>query len=588
MAKIKVSNGTETLQVDEKNLDRAKADGFEPLIKVSNGAEFYDVHSSKLNRALADGFKPINLKEEPSNPMIGDVAKKFAQGSGFGLLPRLAGGLEAGGRAIGLKGLGSPDLTNIELQRPELFDKGALEKNYETGKTGYEEALRQASERSPISSGLAEFAGGMMAPIPGAGPATLAGRMAKGAGLGAIQGYGYSENDEEKLKKMATGALLGGAAPAVIEKGIIPAAQKIGEKVVKPIGSFVREKAMKLGETLSGIPRTAIETFEKNPDEIQKMWQSAEGNIPEMADQVKKKVNTAIFTKKDQLNKQLEQSLQNSSDEIDINPIKAALINAKTHLDPKVKTDVKQINQIDAMIDEIAAASENGSTIPIQTANRFKSSLQEQASQSYQKPGEIYSLGSDAARAAKKGAAQIRSQMNTKLPALKSANEVHAKLHDLEDLMHSNLLAEGKPEASLLAAGSGSNQRNSNNLKALGDLVDFDILGEAQKLSAARYFGDPKWTPEGLQTGLTVARQGVGKQVGGIIGAAAGGFLGANPVSIGTGYLVGKEAGGLMSSPAMIANAIKLKRAIPNIDPRLLESLQSGAVRGLIRNQVEK
>lgn len=167
---------------------------------------------------------------EDTDFRVGDVAKKFAQGASFGFMPRVAGALEAGGQAVGIKGLGSPDLTDIGFQKPALLEPEKLGGAYESAKKGYEEALDEASLRSPYISGAAELAGGFASPLSKLGKAaTLAGSVAKGAGLGAVAGYGYSRNDEEKLGKMAGGAALGGAAPVVVDKAIIPAAKKVAE-----------------------------------------------------------------------------------------------------------------------------------------------------------------------------------------------------------------------------------------------------------------------------------------------------------------------------------------------------------------------
>lgn len=163
----------------------------------------------------------------------GDIAKKFAMGASYGFLPRLAGALEVGGQAVGIKGLGGTDLTNIELQKPDILEPSKLGEDYESAKRAYENALDIASQRSPKAALAAELAGGLMAPIPG-GPATsLSAKAAKGAGIGALAGYGYSREDEEKLGRMALGGTIGAVAPVIAEKIIAPGIQKAGTAVGK-------------------------------------------------------------------------------------------------------------------------------------------------------------------------------------------------------------------------------------------------------------------------------------------------------------------------------------------------------------------
>lgn len=67
---MKVSNGTDTYEVDEANLAKAQEDGFQPVVSVSNGKQHYDVHPDQLEKAAADGFKPI--------PSVGETVADYA------------------------------------------------------------------------------------------------------------------------------------------------------------------------------------------------------------------------------------------------------------------------------------------------------------------------------------------------------------------------------------------------------------------------------------------------------------------------------------------------------------------------------
>lgn len=429
-----------------------------------------------------------------------------------------------------------------------------------------------------VGGGLIGMGGGPVGAMAGAGLGGAAGESLRQLGKEYLLG-------EEKLAPKAAVSQIGEEAGKGILQEAIGIPVGLGIKAATPL---VEKMALKTGEALSGIPKKAIQVFKRDPKAVQDFFAANEGNLPVMADQVKKFANDAIYTKKAELNKILDASLEGSSAQVDIQPIKRALIDAQTHLDPKVPTDAKQIKQIEELITEITNASDNGTTIPIQTANRFNRSWQEKATQSYAKPGEIYSLGSDSARAAKKGAAEIRTQINAELPALAKANETHSQLHRIEDRMHQNLIGEGKPEATLLAAGSGANQRNENILKELSEITGKDIIGEAEKLSAARYFGNPSYLAEGPQTGAMIARKGLGGKIGAGVGALTGGLLTHTPAGTLTGGFLGKQAGEMFTSPAVLANTIKAINAGEKVSPEALRALRSTINRGLIQQYLEK
>jgi hypothetical protein len=452
---------------------------------------------------------------------------------------------------------------------------------------GYGQGLVKASmEALPMAGSIAGAGLGLASPIPGGAIA--------GAGLGSALGESARQignkylldEKPEGVSEIAKQGLLGAGA----EMG----GQAVGKAVNKGIES-ITPALQKGGEWLTGIPKKAIETYQKYRPEVEELFKKHEGNFATMADEARANTNNALFAKKAELNKIIDSSLKNSDAMVNVIPIQRALIDAQTHLDPLVPTDKKQIDQINDLLTQIKNGTQNGKEMPVQRANRFKASFQELASQSYAKPGEIYNLGSDAARAAKKAASEIRTQINQALPDLAEANNTHAKLHDLEDLMNSNLIAEGKPEAALLAAGSGANQRNAKVLKDLGKIIDHDALGEAEKISAARYFGDPSLSPVDV-TGKALERTSKAKGIGAAIGSGLG-FLSGGAIPAMAGGAIGREAGGYIASPlslkgGIIANdlinqgANVLNRELPQITRPLT---QGGARigRGLLNKGVK-
>ena len=172
------------------------------------------------------------------------------------------------------------------------------------------------------------------------------------------------------------------------------------------------------------------------------------------------------------------------------------------------------------------------------TLNQITKFLQTQAEGAYGMSPAGFQIGTSAAQAAKGAAASGREILNEAVPAVAKSNNALARLHDIEDVMNKNILAEGKTASPLLAAGSGGNPANAKVLKQLGEETGTDMLGEAEKIAAARTFGKPSLLPVDA-TGKSLTRIGV-----------AGG----------AGYLLGGPMGALaaegVASPAMIKAAI--------------------------------
>lgn len=315
----------------------------------------------------------------------------------------------------------------------------------------------------------------------------------------------------------------------------------------KAAADWIGKKGRKLGEMLSGVPEKEIETYSKNADEITKMAKSSDNNVAEAADQMRDKFMSDIQKTRVSLNDNISNSLkQNGQNKfIDAKPIEDAIAQYKAKLNPKLHGEV--IQEIDQEITGLLnkVKTENGQ-ISLRDAQDLKSSLQELASGAYKKGGQIFNLGKDSAKAAKSAAAVTRKAMNEIAPEIAEANNKLAYLHGIEDTMNKNLLAAGKPEAGLLAAGTGGNQRNANILTKLGDATGTNMLGDAEKLAAMRTFGSPKWSAVD-STGKSAERLLKGSG----IGAGIGGLIGGVP-----GAVAGGAVGGAMTSPAAIKAAI--------------------------------
>lgn len=382
------------------------------------------------------------------------------------------------------------------------------------------------------------------------GPATVVG----GAGLGAAAGEALKNIgekfilDEDKTRE----DIYAGPAKAAIEGATAEMGGQVMGAGAKALAEVPAVKAgiskvgsglAKVGETFSGVSKNDIQTYAKHADEIKSMASASDNSVAEAADQLRSKFQDGIKVKRAELNEQISSALSSSEKRIPINPIADALNSAKSKINSKLYPE--QIDQIDGLIQKIKSLSDKKGTVSVVDAHDIKRFLQDEASSAYRNPG-VFSLGTESAKAAKSGAAVARTMVDRAEPQVAASNSILSKLHDIEDNMNLNMIREGKPEASLLSAGTGGNQRNAKMLEELGALTDQDMVGDAQKLSAMRSFGSPKLLAQDMN-GKAIARMAIP----GALGNMAGGpLLGA--------------AGALASSPMGVKVAVDSGRAMLN------------------------
>ncbi|MBL7672499.1 MAG: hypothetical protein JNM39_18625 [Bdellovibrionaceae bacterium] len=247
MKSFKVQNQSgEEFEVDEQNIADAERDGYLPV--VSNGQDTHRVSHADLHMAAKDGYEPVG--NEPG--LLKTAMGKLASGASLGFVDELAGGLEAGGRAIGLKGLGGK-LNEIGLsEEGPTMDYDTLSAAYKNARDAERQSQSFMSKANPVTSGISEITGSI-ATFPATGAASLAGRVGTAAGFGAISGLGTS--NEESLTGMAKDAAVGGVLAGGMQYG--------GEKVIGSIKSlFADNKPFKaLGKTAAGISPENTERY---------------------------------------------------------------------------------------------------------------------------------------------------------------------------------------------------------------------------------------------------------------------------------------------------------------------------------------
>jgi uncharacterized protein YcfJ len=205
-------------------------------------------------------FSDFDEPTKASEPSLLQTATgKLASGASLGFVDELAGGLEAGGRVVGVKGLGGKiNEIGLSNEGPTL-DYETLSKAYKGARDSERQSQAEMSKANPLLSGASEIAGSI-ATIPVSGAASLAGRVGTAAGFGALSGLGTSEAEDMRgmAKDTAVGGVLGGALQYGGEKVIAPAAKKLGNWISdsKPMQKF--------GKVFAGVDEKATEHYLKN------------------------------------------------------------------------------------------------------------------------------------------------------------------------------------------------------------------------------------------------------------------------------------------------------------------------------------
>lgn len=476
----------------------------------------------------------------------------------------------------------------------------------------------------------ADLVTGPAGTVVGAGLGTAAGTALKKAG----ERFLLDKQESNKDVLLGTAAavpegMAGEMGGQILGKGVAAAANtKIGQAVISKAGGA----AAKVGELFTGVPKSEIQTYAKNAPEIDQMSAAADHNAQDIADQVRAKINETIATHRKGLNDQISGALESASKDktVNITPVIDALERQKAKLDPKLHSeDISDINELIKRV-QGKAPLENGPTgyqanteknvadlangqgqyhygptgtdgralggettpvindaedkiveLPIPGGRKYLTDaqglhtiqrwLQDKASSAYGQTAVGFQVGDQAAKAAKAAAGAGREILSEVSPEIAAANTKLARLHQIEDVMNKTILAEGKTASPLMAAGAGANPANAKVLRELGKETGTDILGEAQKLSAARTFGKPQLMPVD-STGKAVGRMGLASGLGfiaggptGAIGAAALTSPAALKVAINAGRGAVGPTGQALAS-IVSKNAIKSAVQLPESD----------------------
>lgn len=340
---------------------------------------------------------------------------------------------------------------------------------------------------------------------------------------------------------------------------------KVGGKTAKAVAPKATKGFARLAEGLTGVPARETETYIKNRKVVDALAQKYGDDMAAASDEVRRKYMTGIQQKRTTLNKQIADAIKAAGPDatVESGPIVKALDDYKARLDPTLHPS--EIAEIESEIAKVNQLAPSG-TLPLEKAQQVKQYFQDMATPAYRKAGQVFPVSKDLARASKDATFEARRGVHEVSPEIASANRNLSLLHGIEKRMNKNLIAEGRPEAALLAAGGG-NQRNRSILQSLGRLTNQDMVGEADKLAALRRFAKPEFLPVD-STGKTFTRQMAGRAlVGAGIAGAAGenpfyGVALSSPFTLKYGIKAGAGAGNLIRGAAQNARNLHTSYAL--------------------------
>jgi hypothetical protein len=358
-----------------------------------------------------------------------------------------------------------------------------------------------------------------------------------------LNGGKEGESWQDKLDRAKSGATLSGGIQAAAEA--IPYA-----------GKAIGWARNKLGSAVSGVDESLIENYAKRTDQVNSLIKQSGGDVTQAADQVRNELSGGIQNTKRELNAQISKALSSAAPEakVDVSPVLQRLQAARARLNPNFKSGA--IADLDEMIASIQKEAPDGQAT-LSSLYQIKQFLNEGSASAYNKGGQIFTRASEAARAARDAASEARDMLKPVAPEIAAADSQLARLHRIERDLNKNLLAAGKPDAALIAAGSGANARNAAKLKLLEEVSGVPVTQRARDLATAKAFSNPD-----MISSMKNGRALLPLAVSGAAGAAAGplGYLAGaavSPLGLKLGINAANVAGKVASKFPNVAQAIR-------------------------------
>jgi hypothetical protein len=517
---------------------------------------------------------------------------KFQEGALLGFRPFVAG---LGGAAGA--GVGSLDTSTCLPLAERLSQAGSAAKEAFLDARSEATTEQDRAQKAHPYLSTASNLGGSLLTLPLIPAKGIAGAMK----VGGITGLGNAASTATDLKgavtDIGTGVGLGAGAYGA-GKLVGAGARKVGEtrlgQEVKELGSVLldlpRKAGIKLSNVLTGVPEKEIQTYATQTEKVNKMISESGGDITAAADAARQKIQAGIQSTKTKLNSQISKAIEAAPVEqsIPVEPILNKLHSFKAKLN--TNTQAEAISQIDDMIGVVTREAETNADglVNLKSLQDIKNFLQEKGKQAFLKGGQIFSTAKEAQVAAKQASTEALKILNPLAPEIAAANKQLSHLHFIENNMNRNLIASGKPEAALIAAGSGVNPRNAAVLRRLGEMTGQDALGEAERLAAAKRFGNPSFSPVDV-TGKSLMRMATGAAIGYAVDGKEGAFLGGaltSPAALKAAINVGQIPLGVITNLIGKGKAINDK-TIGRLYDFLKTDQGKGALIQLMNNRVE-
>lgn len=393
-------------------------------------------------------------------------------------------------------------------------------------------------------------------------------------------------------------------------------AKSVGEVAKAAVGA-VGSAGAKVAEITTGVPEQVTKHYWKNTERVDKLGKTFQGNTLEAGNAIREGYGKTIKAKTGELGRTLDEITEAgkgvpAEGGADVGAVVRRLRAAREGLDPVFDKDaIGKIDEHLRLIGEVA--TDEGRTTGY-SAHRIKGHLQSAAKPSFDAGGNVvYQGGPRAANIAKGASGEARVAAEAAFPELyATTNKQSERLHRLEDFAHKGLFKTEKPEAGLLAAGSGANPRFERQLKLMGDVTGSDMLTPAQDLAAMGTFH----RPQGMsleKTGKAAARMAAGGAAGGLLGGLPGilaGALVSNPMALkatiktlkasgrgatsagraaaaGVGSLAHADKQAIIKSLQQMGMEPKLAAAVAE-DQELLQDLQDPKLKAALQEQLSR
>jgi len=407
-----------------------------------------------------------------------------------------------------------------EPERPMFTKRGLLK--------GVAESLPTAGA---MFGGAAGSVAGPAGTFAGAGAGGLLGK----AGEQLMERYLL---DEEKPREQYYSELAQGPAEGMAGELVGPG--------INAVKSGIKGAGKQLATNVAGLSPKAVETYAKATKDVDKIIEKYGGEIGKYADEIR----TGLLKKIDQF-KQAQNSIIGEVSEGSTKrvPVKGTIDLLERNLG-KINKDInpKGYGLIEDQLNVLRKISDDAGTVSARDANDMVRTLQELSA--FTPEGQVKVRKGNPERILKMVSANLNKEFKKAVPEIKEPYKNLAKFRKITEGLGRNITTPETGSGALFSAGLGKNQAVKTKLEKLGNLLDEDFVGQAEKMASAREMGQAGLLPS-QQTGMKLLPMALMSAGGAGVGAYA------TPEDAMGGAAKGLLAGSL-ASPGAMRRAIQL------------------------------